>query len=178
VVIRVTLAACRGRFDCRRDSRQNTDEGVTTMAEQASASAEMTGGCLCGAIRYRVAQHPDKIIMCHCTDCQKASGAGASANTVVPTDSFEITIGTPKVFSKVVDSGNTLMRAFCPDCGSPIYSRRANAPQMTVLKVGSLDAPVDLKVVMNIWTRSARPWMHIDPALDQYPQNRPAPSKS
>ena len=148
------------------------------MADQPSAAAEMTGGCLCGAIRYRVTQHPDKIIMCHCTDCQKASGAGASANTVVPTDSFEITKGTPKVFSKVVDSGNTLMRAFCPDCGSPIYSRRANAPQMTVLKVGSLDAPVDLKVVMNIWTRSARPWMHIDPALDQYPQNRPAPSKS
>ena len=148
------------------------------MSDPTQAPSAMTGGCLCGAIRYRLTQPVDKIIMCHCTDCQKASGAGASANAVVPTDKFEITKGTPKVFGKVVDSGNTLQRAFCPECGSPIYSRRAHAPEMTVLKVGSLDAPVDLKVVMNIWTRSARPWMHIDPAIDQFPQNRPVPQKS
>jgi hypothetical protein len=148
------------------------------MADQQHPSSVMTGGCLCGAIRYRVTQPVDKIIMCHCTDCQKASGAGASANTVVPTDRFEITQGTPKVFAKVVDSGNTLQRAFCPDCGSPIFTRRANAPEMTVLKVGSLDAPVDLKVVMNIWTRSARPWTYMDPAIDHFPQNRPAPKKN
>jgi len=148
------------------------------MADDNASSTEITGGCLCGAIRYRVTQPLDKIIMCHCTDCQKASGTGASANTIVPSDRFEITKGTPRIFSKVVDSGNTLLRAFCPDCGAPIYSRRAHMPEVTVLKVGSLDAPVDMKVVMNIWTRSARPWTRLDPAIEQHPQNRPAPQKS
>jgi hypothetical protein len=45
------------------------------------------------------------------------------------------------------------------DCGSPIYSQQEKTPEMMVLKVGTLDAPIDLKVVMNIWTNSARPWL-------------------
>lgn len=146
----------------------------------ASESSEVVheGGCLCGAIRYRVTQPIGKLIMCHCTDCQKASATGASVNAVVPTDHFEIRSGTPKVFSKVVDSGNTLHRAFCGDCGSPIYTRRDNAPQVTVVKVGTLDAPVDMQVAMNIWTRSARPWMQVDPALENHEKGRPAPPPS
>ena len=61
----------------------------------------------------------------------------------------------------------------CPDCGSPIYSQRAKVPEMMVLKVGTLDAPNDMKLVMNIWTNSARPWVHRDPATEQHPENRP-----
>ncbi len=145
------------------------------MTDQSIAREGAQGGCLCGAIRYRVTQPIEKLIMCHCTDCQKASATGASVNAVVPTDTFEIVKGEPKVFSKVVDSGNTLHRAFCGDCGSPIYTRRANLPQVTVVKVGTLDAPVDMKVAMHIWTRSARPWTYIDPALEQHSQGRPMP---
>lgn len=148
------------------------------MTGESGSASELTGGCLCGAIRYRVTQPIERIIMCHCTDCQKASGTGASANAAIPSERFEITRGTPKVFSKTADSGNTLLRAFCADCGSPIYSRRAHMPELTVLKVGTLDAPPPMKVAMNIWTRSARPWSHIDPTLDQYPQNRPMPQKT
>ncbi len=148
------------------------------MAEQREAGNELTGGCLCGAIRYRVTQPVDKVIMCHCTDCQKASGTGASANAPIASSALEFTRGTPKIFSKVVDSGRTLERAFCGDCGSPLFTRRANAPDMSALKVGTLDSPLDMKVVMNIWTRSARPWTHIDPALESFPENRPIPPKS
>jgi hypothetical protein len=143
-----------------------------------SQSSEVTGGCLCGAIRYRVTQPLDKIIMCHCTDCQKASGTGASANTVVPSDKLQITKGSPRLFTKVVDSGNTLHRAFCADCGSPIYTRRDHMPEISVLKVGSLDAPDSMQIVMNIWTSSARPWIKLDPAIEQHAGNRPAPTKT
>jgi hypothetical protein len=44
---------------------------------------------------------------------------------------------------------------------------------MMVLKVGTLDAPLDMKLVMNIWTNSARPWMHLDPSVERHPENRP-----
>ena len=136
----------------------------------------ITGGCLCGKIRYTVSQSVEKIIACHCTHCQKASGAGASHNALVPRSAVSFTAGTPKLFADTAQSGNTLNRYFCGDCGSPIYSQRAKLPEMMVLKVGTLDAPGDMKLVMNIWTSSARPWMHIDPTTECHTENRPIKS--
>jgi hypothetical protein len=136
----------------------------------------ITGGCLCGKIRYSVCQPPQNIIACHCTHCQKASGAGASHNALVPTNAVTFTSGQPKCFADTAQSGNILNRYFCGDCGSPIYSQRARIPEMMVLKVGTLDAPGDMKVIMNIWTNSARPWMTMDPVTERYPENRPVKS--
>jgi len=133
----------------------------------------ITGGCLCGKIRYTVSQPLHNIIACHCTHCQKASGAGASYNALVPTSAVTFTSGKPKVFADTAQSGNILNRYFCGDCGSPIYSQREKVPEMMVLKVGTLDAPGDMKLVMNIWTNSARQWMTIDPATERHPENRP-----
>ena len=134
---------------------------------------QLTGGCLCGKIRYTVSQPLHNIIACHCTHCQKASGAGASHNALVPASAVTFTSGQPKCFEDTAQSGNILKRHFCGDCGSPIYSQRAKTPEMMVLKVGTLDAPADMKLVMNIWINSARPWMHIDPATERHPENRP-----
>jgi hypothetical protein len=136
-------------------------------------SDTLTGGCLCGAIRYSVNQSLEKIIACHCAHCQKASGAGASHNAVVPTSAVSFTKGAPKVYADTAASGNILKRYFCGDCGSPIYSQREKVPEMMVLKVGTLDEPSHMKLVMNIWTNSARPWMYRDPAVEHHPENRP-----
>jgi len=136
-------------------------------------SDSITGSCLCGAIRYSISQAPDKIVACHCTHCQKASGSGASYNVVVPSAAVSFTAGKPKLFSDTAASGNTLYRYFCGDCGSPIYSQRAKAPEVMVLKVGTLDAPTNLNVVMNLWTNSAPPWLYRDPTIEHYPENRP-----
>lgn len=138
-------------------------------------SDPMTGGCLCGQIRYTVSQPLQNLIACHCTHCQKASGAGASFNAVVPTSAVTFTSGQPKLFADTAQSGNILKRYFCADCGSPIYSQREKTPGTMVLRAGTLDASDHMKLVMNIWTDSARPWMHLDPALEHHSQNRPAP---
>ena len=135
----------------------------------------VTGGCLCGKIRYTVSQPLQNIIACHCTHCQKASGAGASHNAVVPTAAVTFTSGEPKLYRDTAQSGNILKRYFCPDCGSPIYSQREKVPEMMVLKAGTLDASNAMQLVMNIWTNSARPWMHLDPAVERHPENRPVP---
>ena len=87
--------------------------------------------------------------------------------------SVTFTQGKPKTYKDSADSGNVLFRNFCADCGSPIYSQREKMPEMMVLKVGTLDDSSGLKLTTNIWTRSARPWMHIDPAATNHPQNRP-----
>lgn len=136
----------------------------------------ITGGCLCGKIRYAISQPIQNIIACHCTNCQKASGAGVSHNAVVQTSSVTFTSGKTKVFEDTAKSGNILYRHFCADCGSPIYSQRAKVPEMIALKVGTLDETDAMKLVMNIWTGSARPWVQIDPDTECHPENRPVKS--
>ena len=136
--------------------------------------ATITGACLCGKVRYKVSQPLRNIIACHCTHCQKSSGAGASYNAVAPAAAVSFTSGQPKLYEDVAQSGNILKRYFCGDCGSPIYSQREKSPGMMVLKVGSLDDSADMKLIMNIWTKSARPWMHLDPATECHAENIPA----
>ena len=137
-------------------------------------SDPISGGCLCGKVRYTVSQSPTRLITCHCTNCQKASGAGATHNAVVATDAVTFISGKPKAYADTAASGNTLNRYFCGDCGSPIYSKPANLPKYMILKVGTLDTPGDMKITMNLWTKSARPWMHIDPSIECHAENRPA----
>lgn len=136
-------------------------------------SEPLTGGCLCGAIRYEVDAPVERLIACHCTDCQRTSGTGASINAPLASSAFRLVKGRTRVFSHTADSGNTLHRHFCGDCGSPIYSQRDNAPQALVLKAGTLDRHEGLKLVMNIWTRSRRPWTPMDASLEHYDQGRP-----
>jgi len=139
-------------------------------------TTKLTGGCLCGAIRYTVDVPITELRACHCTNCQKASGAAGSVNAVIPSSALHFTQGTPRVFASKADSGRILNRYFCGDCGSPIYSQRATTPETMVLRAGTLDAAGDMKITVNIWTRSARPWAHIDPGTKQFPTQPDAPA--
>ena len=129
----------------------------------------LTGGCLCGAIRYTVSAPVTGLRACHCTHCQKTSGTGSSVNAVVPGAAFTITQGTPRRYTDKGDSGRTLFRYFCADCGSPLYSQREKSPERIVVRAGSFDHPPAVNITAHIWTRSARPWSHIDPASEQHP---------
>ena len=134
-------------------------------------SDPITGGCLCGAIRYSISAPVTGLRACHCTHCQKTSGTGASVNAVVLSKDFKLTQGTPKRFTVKADSGRTLFRHFCGDCGSPIYSQRETTPERIVVRAGTIDDSSGMKITTNIWTSSARPWSWIDPASEQVPGN-------
>ena len=113
----------------------------------------LTGSCLCGAIQYTVSQPVTQLRACHCTHCQKASGAAGTVNAVLPSSAFQLTKGKPKRFEAKADSGRTLYRYFCGDCGSPIYSQRENNPAMVVVRAGTLDSGEGMKITANIWTK-------------------------
>jgi hypothetical protein len=130
-----------------------------------------TGGCLCGAIRYTVNAPVTALRACHCTHCQMTSGSGASVNAVILSKDFALTKGAPKRYSDRADSGRTLQRFFCGDCGSPIYSQRDGTPERVVVRAGTFDDSSGMKISTHIWTRSARPWSHIDPDAEQLPGN-------
>ena len=131
--------------------------------------APLSGSCLCGAIRYTVTAPVTELRACHCTHCQKTSGAGGSVNAPLPSDAFKITQGTPKRYAAKADSGRTLYRFFCGDCGSPIYSQRETNPGIVTVRAGTFDNAGAMKIATHIWTSSARPWAHIDPAAQQVP---------
>jgi hypothetical protein len=132
-------------------------------------SLPLTGSCLCGAIRFTVDAPVSELRACHCTACQKASGAGGSVNAVVPVSRFNITQGTPKRYDAKADSGRTLHRYFCGDCGSPIYSQRATEHKdLVVVRAGLFDRKdPGMQIKAHIWTRSAAPWAHMDPQSQQ-----------
>ena len=131
--------------------------------------APLTGSCLCGAIRYTVSVPVTELRACHCTHCQKVSGTAGTVNAVIPGSDFRITQGTPKRYDSKADSGRTLYRYFCGDCGSPIYSQRSTGTEIVVVRAGTFDNSEGMRIATNIWTRSARPWAYIDPASQQLP---------
>lgn len=134
-------------------------------------TAPITGGCLCGAIRYAVAAPVASLRVCHCTNCQRASGSGFGVNAVVQSKDFSLTKGSPKRYAGKADSGRTLVRFFCGDCGSPLYSQREGNTERMVVRAGTFDDSSAMKITAHIWTKSARPWSHIDPAAEQLPGN-------
>lgn len=137
----------------------------------------LTGGCLCGAVRYEISAPITDLRACYCTHCQKASGAHGTVGAIVPTAAFRITKGAPKHYADTADSGRTLKRYFCGSCGSPLYSERPAVPEMLVVRGGSLDDSSGMKIVASIWTKSARPWSYIDPKTTQYPGQPDAPAR-
>jgi len=128
-----------------------------------------TGSCSCGTVRYEYTADPVITANCHCRDCQRAGGAGFASVLGVPKDALKIT-GEVKYFDLKGDSGKTISRGFCPNCGSRLFSTPEAAPTMMGIAAGSLDDGGWYKPGMDIYTSSAQPWAHMDPALPKFPK--------
>jgi hypothetical protein len=130
--------------------------------------APFEGGCACKAVRYEVASEPVAFMLCHCRDCQYASGGEPAAVVVVPKPAFKLTKGSVTSYSSKGDSGNQVTRQFCGACGTPLFSALEGNPTLWAIKAGSLDDPSWLKPTAYLWTASAQPWAHMDPAIHAF----------
>lgn len=119
--------------------------------------ANMSGGCHCGAVRYEVTAEPLFAGHCQCTDCQKNSGGGHSSIFAVPSSGVSMS-GNTKVYEVTADSGSTIGRGFCPDCGGPVFTVTTGLPDVTIIKAGSLDDPSQYEPQMVIYTKSGQGW--------------------
>jgi hypothetical protein len=127
----------------------------------------LTGGCLCGAIRFETSAEPVFSGNCHCRDCQRSSGGAFVPAIFVPADAVVIQ-GAAKFFESKADSGNAIHRGFCPDCGSQLFTKLEMMPSMLGLRAGTLDDPQQFDPRMDIYTASAAHWDHMDPALPKF----------
>ncbi|ARQ56474.1 GFA family protein [Rhizobium sophoriradicis] len=123
----------------------------------------ISGGCHCGAIRYQAEIDPERVSICHCTDCQRLTGSAYRVTAPARSESFALIKGEPRGYMKYGDSGGLSRQFFCPNCGSPLY--RTDGEDSTIgIRLGSIDQRRDLTPKKQIWCRSALPWVrNIEP---------------
>lgn len=126
------------------------------------------GGCHCGNITYEAEVDPEAVSICHCSDCQHLTGTAYRVNVRVRAQDLMLKGGKPTMYVKTAESGNKRAHAFCPECGTPLYSTSIEPnPQAYGLRVGTLRQRAQLPPKRRGWCRSAMPWSENIEALPQ-----------
>ena len=127
-----------------------------------------SGKCACGAITYEFDAEPGFVAVCHCLDCKRASGGEAATFLGVPENGFAVLSGKPKPFKYVADSGKSLNRNFCPDCGSRLFTSQLESfPETVFVMIGSMDNSTGIKPAVEMFTKRRLDWTPALP-LPQY----------
>ena len=124
------------------------------------------GQCACGEIRYRATAQPGFSWICHCRDCQRASGSANCSILYVPRGAMEIQ-GTARYYTVSAESGNQVSRGFCATCGSPMFILADLVPDLHGVWASSLDEPAQFNPVVQVWCASGQPWGTLHPALNR-----------
>lgn len=133
----------------------------------------LTGGCNCGAVRYRVESRPLVVAACHCSQCRRQSGAAYSVNLVVRAKTMTVEGELSSWIDTDTESGAPLSRDYCAQCGSPVRSAPSAAPGIFALKAGTLDDPASFAPAMHLWTASKLPWVTIPDGVQQFERGAP-----
>lgn len=137
----------------------------------------ITGGCVCGAVRYECTAAPLLMFKCHCRDCQHVSGGGFVPGVLLPAEAFRVTKGAVKYHFTPSLAGGLHKRGFCADCGSRLTGgESATEPRPWVgVTVGSLDDPSWFRPQMDFFVCDVQPWDLMDPATPKFDQYPPSP---
>ncbi|HUO69216.1 MAG TPA: GFA family protein [Solirubrobacteraceae bacterium] len=138
-------------------------------------SFPLTGACGCGTVRYEITEPFVSASYCHCTRCQRRTGASASANGRAAPGSFRIIAGEERLRAWRPDDG--FEKWFCGDCGSAIFSRDPNDHDAVGVRLGTLDDDPGIRPSYRQFVAYAVPWEDIpDDGLTRYPEGRRQPS--
>lgn len=132
---------------------------------------KIDGQCHCGNVTYEAEVNPDFVVICHCEDCQRFSGAPYRANVFVKRENFKMQ-GTPRTYVKTAESGNRLGVAFCGECGTSLYSSNLENPERINLRLGSVRQRAELTPRAQFFCRSAMPWVFSLGDIPQSPDQR------
>jgi len=132
---------------------------------------KITGGCLCGAVRYELGAPMLFGGFCYCIDCRK-TGAGHSASMGVPEAALAIS-GETRAFIGAGASGKAVTRVFCPMCGAAILSKGEMRPGVVMLKAGTLDDPEVFTPMAGIYVSRAPSWDPPRADLPAFPEMAP-----
>jgi hypothetical protein len=123
------------------------------------------GTCHCGAVSFTAQIDPTRVVVCHCSDCQVLSGAPFRAVAIAPIDTLKVQ-GATKSYIKVAQSGNRRAQVFCPECATPLWATAPENATTVVVRLGCVKQKAALSPSVQIWHRSALPWL---PDLEKTP---------
>lgn len=132
---------------------------------------DLTGGCACGAVRYRLTSAPMFVHCCHCRDCRRQTGSAFVINALIETDRVAMLAGAPEPVAMPTDSGHPHDIYRCPACGTALWSDYGRRKVLRFVRVGTLDRPAALPPDVHIYTRSKLPWVALPegaPAFEAY----------
>lgn len=125
------------------------------------------GSCHCGFVQFSAEVDPQLTSICHCHDCQKLTGTAFRLSVPALAGTFQLASGQPKIYTKVAESGARRVQAFCPECGSPLFTYGAENPTAVGLRVGVLDERAQLAPTWQKWCSSALAWVQDLSPLEQ-----------
>ncbi len=134
---------------------------------------QMTGSCLCSAIRYKIVAEPITLYACHCTDCQTASGASFVLTMNLPINGIEIIRGEPRAFERPRADGRKKNIYRCPICLTALWGAQIQSADYINIYAGTLDDTSSLNPVAHIWVRSAQPWIVLPKEVLVYEKQPP-----
>jgi hypothetical protein len=132
----------------------------------------ISGGCLCGAVRYTFPAEPLVTRVCWCRLCQYLGAGSGTVNVCFRTEGMTVT-GELRDWVSVADSGNVMHRRFCPACGTPLFSAAEARPHLVFVRAGTLDDPELAQPAMTIWTAAAPRWACISDAIPEVARQPP-----
>ena len=129
------------------------------------------GGCDCRAVRYRLLKSPLFVHCCHCSWCQRESGAAFALNAMIEADQVELLAGVPDWVDTPSASGKGQQIARCPGCRIAVWSCYAGAgPLIRFVRVGTLDRPAQFPPDIHIFTAYKQPWLILPPDTPAVPE--------
>jgi hypothetical protein len=135
------------------------------------ADLPLTGGCLCGGVRFEVTEPLVSASYCHCTRCQRRTGTAASAQARIAPGSLRLLQGEDLIRAYEPESG--FAKLFCSACGSALFSRPPGRDQVASVRLGAFDEDPGVRPSYRQFVTYAAPWEPIpDDGLERFPEAR------
>ena len=136
------------------------------------ADLPLTGGCLCGGVRFEVDEPPISASYCHCTRCQRRTGTAASVQSRIVPGSLRIVSG--KELVRAFEPEDGFPKEFCSACGSALWSRNPDNPDALSVRMGAFDEDPGVRPSYRQYVAYAAQWEPIpDDGLPRFPERRP-----
>lgn len=132
----------------------------------------ISGGCLCGSVRYTSTAAPVTTRVCWCRVCQYIGAGSGTVNACFKTETFSIQ-GELRDYRSIAESGNVMHRRFCPKCGTHLFSEAEARPHLIFVRAGTLDDPEIARPAATIWTSEAPDWACFDERLPKVERQPP-----
>jgi hypothetical protein len=133
---------------------------------------DITGGCLCRAVRYAISAPPIVTRVCWCRLCQYLAAGNGTVNVCFRKDAVSIQ-GALRDYRSVADSGNVMHRRFCPVCGTQLFSEAEARPTLVFVRAGTLDDAEVAQPASAIWVSQAPTWACINQDLPRFEAQPP-----